>query len=613
MAASSEVIVKVDYDNDLRRFMVDAQTTWSDFLSILRSLYGFSQSQLDKLLVHYKDDEGDTVIASSSSELLEALQLAVISSQVLRLKVSFRTSAQPSLSSSSISPTHSVSDSDYKQAAAEEVVETLNDNQPCETLSILPSSSSEQNSASDGDLIPPDSGQDVEAESSNEQLDCLPLDVPSSQDSNDSLPAEVPVLDSSQTQLIFNALRTVLCSNHATQLLSSELQFLMQLKSEVQASHLSKLISEHALDLAAEIVSALQCDFSSSSTVAESYTQTDDFNVTSGPLSVPSSVSLSPSPSASPPLSPALDSTGINEPPTTPCASPHSSSITQSILHEQGEDVTDNGHVRMMYVQAGDEYVLVTRQRASTTFSALLEKQSLSRVECRPMAASEPALSLQPPVGINKSFRPAVIAVPEHPLAMQSSIPDITAIAPPLRQITDRSDSLTFSGLSDLTLSEVMGRDESRPASPLSSPRKLHTNNTILVTDVPESTDERDTPAIAATFALAESQISICLETDKVVEEECVESNDIYASCIPSTHFAATGRSVHSEHSDDSESDFESDQEEVDDGSNASVMYATELKQLRDMGFKNIQVNQQLLLKYQGVVEKVVCELMSAS
>eukprot|EP00743_Colponemidia_sp_Colp-15_P008615 GILK01009375.1.p1 GENE.GILK01009375.1~~GILK01009375.1.p1 ORF type:complete len:646 (-),score=106.18 GILK01009375.1:65-1717(-) len=550
-------------------------------------------------------------MASSSSELLEALQLSVMSSQVLRLKVSFRTAAQPSPSSSSILQTLSVSDSDVKTGAAEAVVEALiNDSTQCEALSLLPASIPDQISASDGGLIPRAAGQDVETRSSTEQLASLP-DVPSSPDSNDTPPLGAPVctpLESSKTEVIFNALRIVLCSKHAKQLLSSQLQFLMEFNPEVQATHLLNTISVHGVDLAADIVSALQCEFSSSSTVAETSTQTDDSSI------IPESSSVSPALISSSPPSPPLDSNDVIEPQTTtPCASPHSVSITQSILHEQGEDVTDNGHVRMMYVQAGDEYVLVTRQRASTTFSALLEKQSLSRVECRPMAASEPALSLQPSVGIRKSFRPAVIAVPEHPLAMQSSIPDISAIAAPLRQITDRSDSLTFSGLSELTLSEVMGRAESSLASPLSSPRKVHTNNnTILVTDVAEPIDEHGTPAIAATLALAESQISICLETDKVVEEECVDSNDIYASCIPSTHFATTVSSEHSEQNDDGESDFESDQQEDGNESNGSVTYAIELKQLRDMGFKNKQVNHQLLLKYRAV-ERVVCELMSAS
>jgi len=80
------IIVKSLYNNDIRRFPVSNNCTWSNFIGILSKLY---DTDISTMRLTYRDEEGDDIAVTTDDELLEAFRLAQESiPPLLRLLVS---------------------------------------------------------------------------------------------------------------------------------------------------------------------------------------------------------------------------------------------------------------------------------------------------------------------------------------------------------------------------------------------------------------------------------------------------------------------------------------------------------------------------------------------
>jgi hypothetical protein len=70
---SQTIIVKSVLKDDIRRFSVNVNCSWTFFLDIISKLY---DSDITTLHVTYRDEEGDDIAITSDDELLEAIRLA---------------------------------------------------------------------------------------------------------------------------------------------------------------------------------------------------------------------------------------------------------------------------------------------------------------------------------------------------------------------------------------------------------------------------------------------------------------------------------------------------------------------------------------------------------
>jgi len=123
--ASSAVLVKILYQDDLRRFPLDGTPTFESLAAFIKSSY-----KLTEFSVTYEDDENETITVSTDNEFAEAISLAAHLKRPLKLNVSGKSSEAPSASvstptSSSISTpapapaSSSTSDTETKETASE--------------------------------------------------------------------------------------------------------------------------------------------------------------------------------------------------------------------------------------------------------------------------------------------------------------------------------------------------------------------------------------------------------------------------------------------------------------------------------------------------------------
>lgn len=82
---SETLTVKSLYKNDIRRFPVNVNCTWINFIGILSKLY---DTDISTLRLTYRDEEGDDIAVTTDDELQEAFRLAVESKPpLLRLLI----------------------------------------------------------------------------------------------------------------------------------------------------------------------------------------------------------------------------------------------------------------------------------------------------------------------------------------------------------------------------------------------------------------------------------------------------------------------------------------------------------------------------------------------
>jgi len=67
--------IKVQYNNDFRRFSVSPSTTFEDLYHQIATVYKFKSNSPNEAIIKYKDDEGDFISVSSTAELHEAFSI----------------------------------------------------------------------------------------------------------------------------------------------------------------------------------------------------------------------------------------------------------------------------------------------------------------------------------------------------------------------------------------------------------------------------------------------------------------------------------------------------------------------------------------------------------
>jgi len=68
--------IKVQYNNDFRRFSVSPATTFEDLYQQISTVYKFKSNSPNEAIIKYKDDEGDFISISSTAELHEAFSIS---------------------------------------------------------------------------------------------------------------------------------------------------------------------------------------------------------------------------------------------------------------------------------------------------------------------------------------------------------------------------------------------------------------------------------------------------------------------------------------------------------------------------------------------------------
>jgi len=95
---SQSIVVKSCLNDDLRRFTVKNDCSWTEFKQLLAKLY---EVDIFPYRITYKDEEGDDVTITTDEELAEAFrQTSLMTLKVLRLNLIISTSTPKSLSSS---------------------------------------------------------------------------------------------------------------------------------------------------------------------------------------------------------------------------------------------------------------------------------------------------------------------------------------------------------------------------------------------------------------------------------------------------------------------------------------------------------------------------------
>ena len=84
MASVKSLLVKVQREDEVRRFNILININWEDFSSRIEKLFSLSEVSY---ALKYKDDDGDDVSVDSQAELEEAIRLAKETS-TLRIKIS---------------------------------------------------------------------------------------------------------------------------------------------------------------------------------------------------------------------------------------------------------------------------------------------------------------------------------------------------------------------------------------------------------------------------------------------------------------------------------------------------------------------------------------------